>query len=147
MNFKKCTGIFLFLLGAFLLISSQSGMTGNTISTRASALSSVFGLVLIAVGLGLMISEEGGLEKNLAQEIKESGRIILETRKLKRIAKRVAKEKGYSFRQVKEGYQILGCDGKPLVVIPNHKTVSTGAYYNIIDVLATGKKTFRRKYS
>jgi hypothetical protein len=57
MKFKRGLGIFLFLIGVFILISSQSGMTGNVVSERVSAVSSVFGLVFIIGGMILFIYE------------------------------------------------------------------------------------------
>jgi len=54
MKFKRGLGIFLFLIGIFILISSQSGMTGNVVSDRVSAVSSILGLVFIIGGMVFM---------------------------------------------------------------------------------------------
>ena len=62
MRFKRGLGIFLFLIGVFMLISSQSGMTGNVVSERTNALSSIFGLVFVIGGLGLMMTGRWRLE-------------------------------------------------------------------------------------
>ncbi len=45
-----------------MLISSQSGMTGNVVSERTNALSSIFGLVFVIGGLGLMMTGRWRLE-------------------------------------------------------------------------------------
>ncbi len=60
-----------------MLISSQSGMTGNVVSDRVSAVSSIFGLVFIIGGLGLMIYEERSPKQKIEDIVKqyESGQI------------------------------------------------------------------------
>ncbi len=51
---KEVIGGILFITGIFLLISSQLGITGNVISERADAISSVLSIILIAGGVVLM---------------------------------------------------------------------------------------------
>ena len=58
MGWKKWFGILLFVKGIIFVILMKSGITGNVISTRASAVRSVVGLVLIIGGLLLFESED-----------------------------------------------------------------------------------------
>lgn len=138
----------MFIIGVFLLASSESGITGNVISERVSAVSSIFSLMLVIGGVLVFMTErekkEGGLEKNLAREILQNKQIILDPRKLRKIANKIAKQQGYSGREVKEGYQILDANGNPLTVIP-HKNISRGVYYSIMEALATGESNFRKR--
>ena len=53
-NKKLILGIFLFLIGIILIVSSQTGITGNVISETASAFGNIFGLVFVVVGILLM---------------------------------------------------------------------------------------------
>jgi hypothetical protein len=73
MKFKRGLGIFLFLIGVFILISSQSGMTGNIVSDRVSAISSILGLVFIIGGILLFVglNEYRQENKNLVDLVKE----------------------------------------------------------------------------
>ena len=59
MKFKRSVGAFMFLIGTFMLISSQSGITGNVVSEIVDSMSSVFGLILIIGGLVLMVGGKG----------------------------------------------------------------------------------------
>ena len=51
---KKVAGALSFIVGIILLVSSQSGITGNVISEVAGSLSSIFGLMFIVGGLVFM---------------------------------------------------------------------------------------------
>jgi len=137
MKFKRSVGAFLFLIGVIVLISSQSGITGNVVSEMVDSVSSVFGLLFIIVGLVLMAYR--GLERDLAREIKKRGEVITDPKKLKK----VLKKGGYEGRDVKEGYQILDREGNPLTVIPRHN-LSRGVFYNILNTLEKGESNFRR---
>jgi len=53
-SLKKILGAFSFLVGIILLISSQSGITGNVVGERADAVSSILSLVLIIGGIVLI---------------------------------------------------------------------------------------------
>ena len=55
MKFKKTLGALMFFIGTILLISSQSGITGNVVSERVGGVSSVLSIVLIVVGLFMMV--------------------------------------------------------------------------------------------
>ena len=134
----------MFFTGIFILVSSQSGMTGNVVSERVSSVSSILSLVLIVGGILFMAEGREKKEGNLAQKILDSGAIITDSRKLRKLANKIAKQQGYSGREVKEGYQILDANGNPLTVIPKSH-ISKGVYYNIMGALATGESNFRKR--
>tara|TARA_Y100000034_G_C6907887_1_gene421897 strand:+ start:175 stop:603 length:429 start_codon:yes stop_codon:yes gene_type:complete len=81
MKFKRGLGIFLFLIGVFILTSSQSGITGNIVSDRVNAISSIFGLVFIIGGLVLFMAK-----KSLVS-ITGSGETIVVSNKFKKSIK------------------------------------------------------------
>lgn len=146
-KFRIGIGTLSLLIGVFLVLDSFSGITGHVVSEQTGkGIGSILGLAFVIGGLLLFALEiqerrkEGGLERNLAQEILKSGKVMLETRKLKRLANRM----GYDHREVREGYQVLGYGGGPITVIPNHRRVSIGVYRNIVRALATGESSFRR---
>lgn len=134
MNLKKVVGVFLFLIGTFFLISSQSGMTGNVISERANALSSVFGLIFIIIGLILTI------KRNLAQEVLDSRKTVDNTNELIRIAKQM----GYNIREgYKKGSQITYA-GSVLTTIPKHNKINSKTARGILKALARRESNFRK---
>lgn len=57
---KRVVGILLFVKGTILLISAQTGITGNIISETIGSFSSILGLIMIVGGLFMF-----GLEKSL----------------------------------------------------------------------------------
>ena len=62
---QKTLGALLFIIGISLLASSQSGITGNIISeTFGTVGSSIFGLVFIVGGIGIIIFGRGKKEKS-----------------------------------------------------------------------------------
>lgn len=58
MQKKKIIGAIMFFAGIFMLVSSQSGMTGNVINEGISGISSILGLIFIVGSLGLIISKK-----------------------------------------------------------------------------------------
>lgn len=72
-----------------------------------------------------------------------SKKIIDKPEELQRISHRL----GYNGRQVKEGYQIIDGEGRPLTVIPRHGPITTGTYHNIRRALMSGEPNFRKRYS
>ena len=111
---KKLIGAVLILTGFIFILNSFSGITGFAVAESVRKIpSSIIGIVLIVGGALVFLR---GKESNLALEVKKSGAIITNPGKLKKIAH----EMGYKGRKVKEGYQILDKDGKPLTVIPKH---------------------------
>ena len=75
-KFRIGIGTLSLLIGVFLILDSFSGITGNVVSEQTGrGIGSFLGLVFIVGGLLLFALEiqerrkEGGLEKNLAQEI------------------------------------------------------------------------------
>ncbi len=73
------------ILGAFLLFSSQTGLTGAVIGNeRVGSIGSIIGIILIIGGvLGVMVSEEGDLER----EVKGPIKILISETALKRSKK------------------------------------------------------------
>lgn len=137
MEKRKILGIVLFLIGGFLIFNSFSGMTGFVVAENIEKnISSIIGLMLVIGGIVLFVR---GKEGNLALEIKKSGAIITNPKKLRKISNKM----GYEGRLVKEGYQVLN-NGRPLTVIPNHN-ISTGVYRSIINALSTGESNFRKR--
>ena len=62
---RKIIGVLAFFIGVFVLMNSQVGITGNVVSERVDGVSSVFSLILIFVGIGLMTTTiEEELEEN-----------------------------------------------------------------------------------
>ncbi len=56
-NKLKSWGIFLFLLGSFILLDSFSGITGYAVAEQVGKItSSIFGLIFILGGLGMFLS-------------------------------------------------------------------------------------------
>lgn len=82
--------------------------------------------------------------KNYAKKILESGRYVNSNRELKRIAKR----EGYILEDgYREGTIVLHPSNRRVVtVIPNHKTINCrDTIKSILEALATGESSFRRK--
>jgi hypothetical protein len=87
------------------------------------------------------MNKEGGLEKTLAQKIKESGKVINKPNEIVHIAKK----SGYVIGDgVREGTPVYDKSGNYIIVIPRHN-VSGGVYHNIINELASGKSNFRKR--
>ncbi len=135
MNKKRFFGI-AFIILSFLIVLFNVSLTGAVIGTSFSNISSLVAVIFFIVGILLI---KGSKLENLAKKIMDSGAVITDPKKLKKIAIKM----GYEGRNVKEGYQILDENKKPLTVIPNHN-VSTGVYRSIIKSLATGNSSFRR---
>ncbi len=142
-TFKKFLGAFLFLIGTFLLISSQSGITGNVVSERADAVGSVLSLVLIIGGLVLL--QEGRLEKTVRQEkTAQELRNVLESGKMETYSRlaRDAERAGYIIKESKNHMKIFYHDGKTTllgksghpVMIPRHNE-KKGTYRGILTEL------------
>jgi len=145
MKVNKILGIVLFLIGGFLIFNSFSSMTGFAVAEFVGkGASSILGFVFVLVGVLVFMAGGKQKEGNLAKQILKDGGVILDSRKLRRISKKVEKQEGYSGREVKEGYQILDRDENPLTVIPNHD-VSAGVYRSIMNSLATGESSFRKR--
>jgi energy-coupling factor transporter transmembrane protein EcfT len=143
--FFKKYGIFLILMGSLFILNSLSGITGFIIAKSIGKnISSIFGFVLVVGGILVLMSIRIIKEGNLAKQILTNGEIILNPKKLKKIAKQIEREKGYYGRKVKEGYQVLDKNRIPLTVIPKHN-ISKGVYYSIIKSLATGIPSFRKR--
>lgn len=143
----KIMGVLLLLIGFIFIFSSFSKLTGNIVAEKITgSIASWIGLVFLVGGFAFFLmgkekGREGKLETNLAQQVINDRKIITKSRDLINISKKM----GYQGRQVKEGYQVLGRDGKPLTVIPRHKEVSGGVYQSVIEALATGESSFRKR--
>ena len=142
-KYLKGLGVFFLLIGifAFVLTFNTMNITGNSVLDKIGGSGGYFfGIIFVLIG-GMLLMSRANSGKNLAQIAKESGAIITDGKKLKKIAKKM----GYEGREVKEGYQILDLGGTPLTVIPHHN-ISSGVYRSIITALATGESSFRKKY-
>lgn len=136
-EFQKISGIILIAAGIVLVLNSSPGITGFIISEFISrGASSALGLVFIVGGILLFLR---GKESNLALEVKKSGAILTNPKKLIKIAGKM----GYQGRMINEGYQVLDEKRKPLTVIPSR--ISKGVFYDIIDALSTGMPNFRKR--
>ena len=143
-NVKRFVGVLLFWVGVVVILNSfsfGSNITGFAINTMTWKIGfSLFGLLVLVGGIVLfMMAGREVKEGNLAQQVKDSGAIILKTSKLKSIARKM-----YTIKNVKEGTQVLDANGRPITVIPNHRTVTPGVYRSIIGALASGHSSFRR---
>jgi len=136
MKSKRIIGLSLVFLSVFALLFNLR-ITGAVIGTNFPIGLNFIALVFLIVGLVFFIN--GGLERNLAQEKLESGAVITDPKKIKKIAKKMGYDSG---REVREGYEILDDSGKPITVIPNHQ-LSRGVYKNIMKSLSTGESNFR----
>lgn len=135
-------GLLMIITGVLLIANfSVSKITGNVIGENTGVATSSLGFVLLITGIAFFIvAQENRLEKTLAQQIKESGKIVNNPNEIIRIARK----SGYTIgEEVREGTKIYGLNGKYLTVIPRHN-ISPGTYRGIIKTLATGESTFRR---
>lgn len=132
----KNLGLFFVFVGILLmLVSTSFTITGNAVKEGINLGSSFIGFVFLVGGLALFLASKEG---NLAKKVLESGAVITNSKKLKKIARKM----GYEGREVKEGYQVLDYKDKPLTVIPNHKDVSKRVYYSVMKALSTGESNF-----
>jgi len=132
------------ILGGLILISDISllKITGNVIAEKAVVTISSFGFLFLILGIVLfLISNEGKLERNLAQQIRESGKMIDKTNDLIHIAKKM----GYSLGDnAKEGTPVYDSKGKYITIIPLKGHLTWRISKNIIRDLAEGESSFRR---
>ncbi len=135
---------FLFLAGGLILIGdiSLSKITGNVIAETPSLGISSIGFLFLILGIVLfVVAQESRLERNLALEIKKSGRVIDKPKELLHVAKKM----GYDLRKpVREGIPVYSSSGDYITVIPTH-AVSPGVSRGIISELAKGESTFRKR--
>jgi hypothetical protein len=132
------------IVGGLILISNVSltKLTGNVIGNIPVLGFSFFGFALLIIGIVLfLMDQEGALEKTLAQEIKESRRIVEKPREIIHIAKK----SGYLIGdEVREGTPIYNQYGNRITVVPRHN-LSSGVSRNIINDLARGESSFRKR--
>jgi hypothetical protein len=129
-------GLSLIIASIFLFAFNAFTFTGAAIGVFSQS-SNLVALAFLILGLALSLREQQ--EGNLASELLRSRAVITDPKKLIRTAEKM----GYDERNVKEGYQILGENGKPLTVIPRHH-ISNGVSKNILKALSTGESSFRR---
>jgi hypothetical protein len=136
-------GLLMMIAGVLLIANfSVSKITGNVIGENVAVGTSSLGFILLIAGIALFIvSNEGGLEKTLAQKVKESGKMVDSPNELIRIARK----SGYRIgEEVKEGTKIYDFDGRYITVIPR-RHISPGTYHGIIKTLAKGEPEFRKR--
>jgi hypothetical protein len=138
---KKVLSYF-FILTSFIFIIPFN-ITGNAVSSGIKTGNLFLGFSFLVFGIVLfMISHEGKLERNLAQEVRESGRTIDKSKDLIHIAQ----EMKYVLKDpVREGIPVYDKSGKyRITVIPIHK-VSWKISKCILRDLANGEPSFRRR--
>jgi|TARA_Y100000310_G_C20586980_1_gene765940 hypothetical protein len=137
---KKILGISFILLGVIISVSNLS-ITGAVIGSSLSNYFSFLAIAFLLVGVLLMMASR---DRNYAQEILDRGVYENRTRKLKKIARKM----GYELEGGhKEGTRVYN-DETVLTVIPHGKEVhGTGTQKSILEALATGISSFRRKTS
>ena len=135
---------YVLILAGLLLISNffVSKITGNVIGEQISVGTSPIGFIFLILGIVLFLtSQESRLEKTLAQQVKESGKIIDKPNELIRIARKSGYVVG---KDVREGTSIYDSSGHYITVIPRHN-ISPGTYKGIISELARGESSFRKR--
>jgi len=131
------------IVSGLILISdvSLSKITGNIIGGKPVIGFSFVGFLFLILGIVLFfISHEGKLERNLAQEIRKSGKVIDKPKELIHIAT----EMGYTFgKNVKEGMEVYNGE-KRITTIPLHKVTWVTAR-NILKDLAEGNSGYGKR--
>jgi len=114
-----------FLIGCVFVLNSFFGVTGFIIAEFVGKRTgSLIGLAFIIIGILLFL--RGRLEHSL--DLFKSRGIITDPKKLKKVAGRIIKQRGYPGREVKEGYQILD---------KNYSSrISTGPKTGEVDIVA-----------
>jgi len=139
MNKKRILGFSLVLIGAVLIITSQTQILGAVIGLNqiSSSVGLIVGLVFVGVGTLLFFAQKG----NYAQKILDDRKYVDKTNELKS----VARDMGYKLDPgYNEGTRVYK-DNQVITVIPNHRTVSRGVSQSILEALATGLPNFRRR--
>jgi hypothetical protein len=134
---------FILIVSGLILISdvSLSKLTGNVIGGKPIIGFSFVGFLFLILGIVLFfMSQEGGLEKNLAQKTLESRRVIDNSKDLMHIARKM----GYTMRNTKEGASVYDSQGNYLTVIPIHKVTGRTAR-SILQDLSSGESSFRKR--
>jgi hypothetical protein len=132
----RLLGIGIFFFGVIMTINSLE-ITSFVIGDRLRNTFPIFGIIFMVGGTILFLA---GKESNLAKKVLESGAVIQDPKKIKKIARKM----GYLGRDVKEGYQILDRENKPLTVIPRHN-ISGAVSKEIMKSLFTGESSFRKR--
>jgi hypothetical protein len=138
MLLKRILGVGLLVI-SIIIIFANKVITGAVIGTNISNSLSFVAVFLFIVGLVLTITIK---KPNYAQEILQSGRFVDKTNDLKKIARKM----GYTLDEGhKEGTRIY--DGEDiLTVIPNHRKINArGTVKSILEALASGESSFRRR--
>jgi len=139
MRKKRFLGLTIVLV-SILILSFNLTPTAAVIGASFPSFLNIIALIILVIGLVLFLADS--LERNLALEVLRSGAVITDPRKIEKIARKMGYSQG---KEVREGYQVLDEQGKPLTVIPRHH-ISGGVYRNIMKSLSAGESTFR-KYS
>ena len=138
MRKERFLGLFFVVISLLILISDVS-ITSAVIGTTSSNSLSLIAIVFLAIGL-ILISQR---ERNYAREILEQRRYVDDTRELKKIARKM----GYSLMEgYKEGTRVYN-GNEVLTVISNHRKIEgKGTVKSILEALATGESSFRRRH-
>lgn len=137
MNKKRIAG-FIFIFVAIAIIISNLSITGAVIGKAISNSLSLIAAIFLIVGI-VLATYKG---RNIAQEILDTGRYVDSTKYLKKVARKM----GYELKEgYKEGTKV--CDGDVVItIIPNHRKIrARGTSISILEALATGQSSFRRR--
>jgi hypothetical protein len=142
-NIRFIFSLLLAIVGLFFISGfSFPKMTGYVVGGNLGFGNSFLGFIFLISGIVLFIAgKQWKLERNLAQEIKESGKRLDNPKEIIRIAEK----SGYIIgkKECHEGTKVYNQFGKVVTVIPKHN-ISNGTYHNIIKELAEGKSNFRK---
>jgi len=136
----KESRVFGIVLVVFSLIlwASNVRITGAVVGTHFFNSLSLVALAILITGLALIIRKD----RNYAQEILDQRRYVDDTRELEQIARKM----NYTLhKNHREGTRVYNGESI-LTVIPHHRRVEgKGTVKSILEALATGEPSFRRK--
>ena len=133
----RSIGFFLVVV-ASVSFTFRKSITGAVIGTNYTGVVNLISIAMLIVGIVLMSSKD----RNYAQEIIDKGAYMDDTNGLRKIARRM----GYDLQEAKrEGTRVYS--GKAVVtVIPRHRKIQgRGTQKSILEALATGESSFRKR--
>jgi membrane-bound ClpP family serine protease len=144
MQKRKLIGIISVIIGATILISSQTTLLEISLSPgETDNIGLVGGLVFIIVGIVLLFAKKYDKgSPSFAQRIIDKNKYIERPEEMKS----VARDSGYILdKGAREGTNVL--KGTEIItVIPGHK-IKRGTSRGILEALASGESNFRKRTS
>ncbi len=140
MGKKRTIGI-LFITISILIAFSNLTIVGAVIGARASNSLSWITIVFFVIGV-LLVVRESEVETNYAQQILDRNKYVPNPREMIKIARKSGEYELVGGH--KEGTRVYYGD-KVLTIIPNHGTISKGTSKSILESLATGESSFRKR--